>query len=80
MKAYAGRSTYISRVAGERTYFEAAADALERAMRAPHVGEQAMWLDEALRLDRLALAEEKAKLASLGAGPPPPDPANAKAS
>ena len=54
-------------VAGERTYFEQAADALRRAMRATHIGEQSVLLEEALRLNRLALAEERTRI-----GPIPP--------
>jgi hypothetical protein len=52
-------------VAGEQNYFEQAADALSRAMLATRMGEQAVLLDEALRLNRYGLAQEKARLAKL---------------
>jgi hypothetical protein len=52
-------------VLGEHDYFEQAADALSRAMVATHIGEQAVLLEEALRLNRYGLAQEKAKLAKL---------------
>ena len=44
------------------TYFDQAAEALERAFKATNLGEQGALLDEALRLHRLAVAEERAKL------------------
>ncbi len=50
---------------GEHSYFEQAADALRRAIDATRIGEQAVLLEEALRLNRFGLAEEKAKLARL---------------
>ena len=53
---------------GELSYFEQAADALRRAMDATRIGEQALLLEEALRLNRFGLAEEKAKLARLALG------------
>jgi hypothetical protein len=52
-------------VVGEQNYFEQAADALSRAMLATRMGEQAVLLDEALRLNRYGLAQEKARLAKL---------------
>jgi len=48
-------------MADEPSLFEQAADALSRAMRATEFGEQSHLLDEALRLNRLALASEQAK-------------------
>ena len=50
---------------GEHSYFEQAADALRRAIDATLIGEQAVLLEEALRLNRFGLAEEKARLARL---------------
>ncbi len=47
----------------ERSYFERAADALREAFAATTVGEQAALLEKAIRLNRLAVAEERAKLA-----------------
>lgn len=41
--------------------FEQAAAALERALKASGVGEQARLLDEAIRLNRLAIEAERAK-------------------
>lgn len=41
--------------------FEQAATALERAMKASGVGEQARLLDEAMRLNQLAIQAERAK-------------------
>jgi hypothetical protein len=52
---------------GDRNYFEQAADALNRAMAATHIGEQALLLEEALRLNRIGMAQEKAKLAHVSA-------------
>jgi hypothetical protein len=52
-------------VVGEENYFEQAADALSRAMEATRAGEQALLLEEALRLNRFGLAQEKARLAKL---------------
>lgn len=49
-------------VSGTRNYFQEAAAVLEQAMKATGLGEQAALLDEALRLNRLGLAEERAKL------------------
>jgi hypothetical protein len=43
-------------------YFEQAADALSRAMKTSGLAEQERLLDEALRLNRLALAQERRKL------------------
>ena len=48
---------------GEQDYFEQAADALSRAILTTGLGEQAVLLDEALRLNRFGLAQEKVKLA-----------------
>jgi hypothetical protein len=56
---------------GEHDYFEQAADALSRAMVATHIGEQAVLLEEALRLNRHGLALEKAKLARMALVPSP---------
>jgi hypothetical protein len=52
-------------VVGEHDYFEQAADALSRAFQATRLGEQAMLLDEALRLNRVGLMRERARLARL---------------
>jgi hypothetical protein len=52
-------------VVGETNYFEQAADALSRAMVTTRIGEQAVLLEEALRLNRFGLAQEKARLAKL---------------
>jgi hypothetical protein len=52
---------------GELNYFERAADALSQAFVATRVGEQAALLDEALRLNRYGLAQERARLARLEA-------------
>jgi uncharacterized alpha-E superfamily protein len=49
----------------EQSYFEQAAAVLERAIRSSGLGEQAMLIDEALRLNRLGLAQERAKLLEL---------------
>ncbi len=51
----------------ETSNFDQAADALTRAMKATGVGEQGLWLDEALRLNRLALAEERSRLLQMAA-------------
>lgn len=48
-------------MAEEPGYFDQAAEALVRALGATNIGEQAHLLDEALRLNRLGLAEEKRK-------------------
>jgi hypothetical protein len=64
-------------VVGEHYYFEQAADALSRAMLATRIGEQSVLLDEALRLNRLALVKEKAKLAPAASEPPKADPPKA---
>jgi hypothetical protein len=53
---------------GEPNYFEQAADALNRAMAATRIGEQALLLEEALRLHRFGMALEKARLAGRGPG------------
>lgn len=53
-------------MARDRNYFEQAADALQRALSA-QADEQAVWIEEALRLNRVALAEERARLAKTGA-------------
>jgi hypothetical protein len=58
----------------ERSYFEQAADALRRAMRASDNGEQALFMEEALRLNRLGLAEQRARLAKIAVKPPPASP------
>lgn len=55
--------------------FERAAEVLERAFRATNIGEQGALLDEALRLHRLAIAEERARLAQ-GMHSPELDQAN----
>jgi len=52
-------------------YFEKAADALRQAMTATSLGEEALLLEEALRLNRLALAVERAKLSRIGGSAPP---------
>ena len=52
-------------MSGEQNYFELAAAALERAMKATGLAEQAQLLDEALRLNRLGLAEQREKLGRL---------------
>lgn len=52
------------------SYFERAAEVLERAFKAKGLGEQGALLDEALRLHRLAVEEERAKLAQWGRQPP----------
>jgi hypothetical protein len=56
---------------GEHSYFEQAADALRRAFEATRSGEQALLLEEALRLNRFGLAAEKARLAGLAPVPCP---------
>lgn len=48
----------------EQSYFERAAIALERALQAKGFGEQAAYIDEALRLNRLALASEGPRVAT----------------
>jgi hypothetical protein len=58
-------------VVGEHSYFEQAADALQRAFLATRAGEQALLLEEALRLNRFGLAEEKARLAKMAPVPSP---------
>jgi len=55
----------------ESPYFEQAADALRRAMKATNLGEQALLLEEAVRLNRQALAQEKERLDGIGSDPPP---------
>jgi hypothetical protein len=55
----------------ERSYFEQAADALRRAIRTSDRGEQALLMEEALRLNRVGLAEQRARLANIAATPPP---------
>jgi hypothetical protein len=45
-----------------RSRFDQAAEALQRAIQATSFGEQERLLEEALRLNRLALAEKRAKL------------------
>jgi hypothetical protein len=57
----------------EQSYFEQAAEVLERAFKATNLGEQGALLDEALRLHRLAVAEERAKLAQWVRNLPNPD-------
>jgi len=49
-------------MAPKPSYFEQAAEVLEQAMRASGLAEQALLLDEALRLNRLGQEEERAKL------------------
>jgi hypothetical protein len=44
-----------------RSRFDQAAEALQRAIQATSFGEQERLLEEALRLNRLAPAEERAK-------------------
>ena len=51
------------------SYFERAAEVLERAFKAANLGEQGALLDEAMRLHQLALEEERAKLARWIAAP-----------
>ena len=51
------------------TYFDRAADALWLAMVAPNPTEESIHLDEALRLNSIALENERAKLAGKGFGP-----------
>jgi len=58
----------------ELSYFEQAADALREAFAATNVGQQAAALDKALRLNRLAIAEERAKLAEWVCSPLASDP------
>lgn len=48
-------------------YFDQAAEVLERAFKARDLGEQGALLGEALRLHRLAVAEERARLAKIRA-------------
>lgn len=45
--------------------FDLAAEALTRAIRATGIAEQGPLLEEALRLNRLALAEERQRLAEI---------------
>lgn len=57
-------------VVGQASLFERAADALRQALDATDFGEEALLLEEAIRLNRLALEEERAKLAEReGASP-----------
>jgi hypothetical protein len=56
------------------SYFDRAADALSRALEATEPGEQALLLDQALRLNRLALAEERQRLADIRSSPPSAHP------
>lgn len=49
--------------------FERAAEALQRAMNARSAPEQALMLEEALRLNRLALIDERYRLAKIGRPP-----------
>jgi hypothetical protein len=66
---------------GEHSYFEQAADALRRAFDATRSGEQALLLEEALRLNRAGLALEKARLAKMApVAPPLSEPPQANAS
>jgi hypothetical protein len=51
-------------------YFEQAADALSRAIKATNLGEQALLLEEALRFNRLGLDEERRKLSLIAPDPP----------
>ena len=51
-------------MSGKPSYFDQAAEALERAFKATGVGEQAALLEEALRLHGLAVEEERAKLSA----------------
>lgn len=54
-------------MAEAESLFDQAAEVLQRAFKATNLGEQAMLLDEALRLHRLAVAEERARLARIRA-------------
>jgi len=54
-------------VTDKPNYFDQAAETLERAFKAKNLGEQGVLLDEALRLHRLAVAEERARLAKIRA-------------
>jgi hypothetical protein len=58
----------------ELSYFEQAADALREAFAATNLGEQAVFLEKALHFHRLAIAEERAKLAQWVRAPPSSDP------
>jgi len=57
-------------MAGLPNYFERAADALWLAMAAPCPAEENIQVEEALRLNSLALAEERSTLAKRGNIPP----------
>lgn len=51
------------------SYFEQAADVLREALGATNIGEQGLLLEKALRLHRLAVAEERDKLAAWVSSP-----------
>lgn len=68
------RSRGSKALAHKPSYFDQAAEILERAFKATNLGEQSALLDEALRLHRLAVAEERAKLARIRAWISEPDP------
>lgn len=51
----------------EPSYFDLAAEALARALTATGIAEQGQLLEEALRLNRLALAQERQRLAETAA-------------
>ena len=53
----------------KQSYFDEAAEVLERALKATAIPEQGRLLEEALRLNKLALAEQRRDRSSLGAGP-----------
>lgn len=57
------RAPRAANLTEKQSYFDQAADMLGRAFKATNLGEQAVLLDEALRLHQLALAEERARLA-----------------
>jgi hypothetical protein len=61
-------------VSGKLSYFDQAAEVLERAFKATNLGEQGALLDEALRLHQLALVEERAKLAAWMSSPSSSEP------
>lgn len=60
---------------GLPNYFERAADALWLAMAAPNPAEEDIHLEEALRLNSVALAKERAKLARRSLNRSHPNPA-----
>ena len=56
-------------MADERSLFDQAAAVLAQAFKATNLGEQSALLEEALRLYRLSVAEERAKLAGWASVP-----------